>query len=95
MKRYELDELCSLSDLCDLALLDTKLNYLFNRFCNDLEQYKALVSIGDLETARIAKMDARNDLYRALVTLDETFEDGDAETLRDLYLCEYMQGWQY
>ena len=91
----KLDDLCSLSDLTDATMCDDLLTYLFNRFCTDLDQYKAFCTVTNLEVAKRALRDAKFDLFKLLRRLDDETTIHDADTMLHIYLHEYMDGWQY
>ena len=91
----KLDDLCSLSALTDATLCDDLLTYLFNRFCTDLDQYKAFCTVANLDVANRALNDAQFDLLKLLCRLDDETTLHDADVMLHIYLHEYMDGWQY
>jgi len=92
---YDIEDVFSLSDLTDLTMVDPRLTYLHNRFLNDLQQYQTFCETGDVHVAAEAKCDARDDLTRLLIALDDTFSNDDADFLLGVYIPEFMGGWTY
>ena len=52
--RYDLEDIFSLTELTDICIYDDRLSYLWNRYMNDLGQYKSFCSTASLDVAQLA-----------------------------------------
>ena len=92
---YELSDISDLDSLYGAALGHEDNEFRYDKFILDLRMYRTYCHKGELYKAGRALNDARDDLFVLLEGLDSGFAYEDADFMLDMYIPEYMDGWQY